>query len=49
MKEINACESYGKENKALKKLDENSENIVEIRDYISAYLKIEWDKAKEGQ
>ncbi|EGO2666619.1 hypothetical protein K7Q63_002461 [Enterococcus faecalis] len=49
LKEINASESYGEENEVLKKLDENSENIVEIRDYISAYLKIEWDKAKEGQ
>lgn len=49
LKEINVSESYGKENEVLKKLDENSENIVEIRNYISVYLKIEWDKAKEGQ
>lgn len=49
MKEINASESYEKENEVLKKLDENSENIVEIRNYISVYLKIEWDKAKEGK
>ncbi|EJW9248675.1 hypothetical protein EY695_02110 [Enterococcus faecalis] len=49
LKEINVSESYGKENEVLKKLDENSENIVEIRNYISVYLKIEWDKAKEGK
>ncbi|EGO8081286.1 hypothetical protein [Enterococcus faecalis] len=49
LKEINASESYGKENEVLKKLDENSENILEIRNYISVYLKIEWDKAKEGK
>ncbi|WP_338353095.1 hypothetical protein [Enterococcus faecalis] len=49
MKEINASESYEKEKKVLKKLDENFENIVEIRNYISVYLKIEWDKAKEGK
>ena len=49
LKEINASESYEKEKEVLKKLDENSENIVEIRNYISVYLKIEWDKAKEGK
>ncbi|EPI5714668.1 hypothetical protein ACS7VC_002749 [Enterococcus faecalis] len=49
LKEINASESYGKENEVLKKLVGNSENILEIRNYISVYLKIEWDKAKEGK
>ncbi|MCO5481054.1 hypothetical protein [Enterococcus faecalis] len=49
LKEINASESYEKEKEVLKKLDENSENIVEIRNYISVYLKKEWDKAKEGK
>ncbi|EIP8268504.1 hypothetical protein LT234_001832 [Enterococcus faecalis] len=49
LKEINASESYENENEILNKLDENYENVAEIRDSISKYLKIEWDKAKEGQ
>lgn len=49
LKEINASESYENENEILNKLDENYENVAEIRNSISKYLKIEWDKAKEGQ